>query len=88
MAATTVDDPEAQDIIERALRLPPQVRKDIAIELFESARPPEDPEEVKEAWRAELARRVADIESGRVRMIPLAESMAYLRQHLSETSSR
>jgi len=54
MAATTVDDPEAQDIIQRALRLPPEVRKDIAIELFESARPPEDPEEVKAAWRAEL----------------------------------
>lgn len=88
MATTTFDDAEVQDILQRALRLPAQVRKDIAVELIESATPREDSEEVKEAWRAELARRVADIESGKVRMIPRAEAMAYLRQALSESLDR
>jgi putative addiction module component (TIGR02574 family) len=88
MATTTFEDAEVQDILQRALRLPPQVRKDIAVELFESATPQEDSEVVKEAWRAELARRVADIESGKVRMIPHAEALAYLRQHLSESLPR
>jgi putative addiction module component (TIGR02574 family) len=88
MAIATFEDPEVQDVLQRALRLPPQVRKDIAVELFESAEASEDSEEVTEAWRAELSRRVADIESGKVKMYSIAESMAYLRQHLAESSSR
>lgn len=35
--------------------------------------------EVEEAWAAEVERRIAEIESGRTRLIPAAESIARAR---------
>ena len=38
--------------------------------------------EVDEAWAAEIERRIADVESGTVQVIPVAEALAQVRAAL------
>ncbi len=38
--------------------------------------------DIEEAWAAEVERRIADIESGRVHVIPAAEAIARARDEL------
>ncbi|WP_171001731.1 addiction module protein [Methylobacillus flagellatus] len=38
--------------------------------------------EIEEAWAAETQRRIADIESGAVQLIPIAEALAQVRAAL------
>jgi putative addiction module component (TIGR02574 family) len=38
--------------------------------------------EIEEAWAAEVERRIADVESGAVRVIPISETLAQLRAAL------
>ena len=83
-ATTTPETPEARDIIERALQLPPVERERIAHQLLDSVYPPDDPEEVKRAWRAELQRRMDAICDGTMKSYSVEETMAYLRQALAE----
>lgn len=92
MSATTTpetpENAEARDLVERALRLPPVVREQIAHQLLDSVYPPEDPEEVKKAWRAELQKRFDEIKNGTVKTYSIEETMAYLRQSLAERRAR
>ncbi|HVL13778.1 MAG TPA: addiction module protein [Gemmata sp.] len=83
-ATTTPETPEARDIIERALQLPPVERERIAHQLLDSVYPPDDPEEVKRAWRAELQHRMDAIRDGTMKTYSVEETMAYLRQALAE----
>ncbi|MFO0788092.1 MAG: addiction module protein [Pirellulales bacterium] len=69
------------EIIASALQLPPAEREKIVIALRESLEddsidhcPEELPDEVAAAWSAEIARRIADIDSGRVKTIPSEEA--------------
>lgn len=39
-----------------------------------------DDKEIEEAWAAEIERRIADIESGRVALIPAEEAIARARK--------
>ncbi len=73
-------------IIASALRLPPAEREQIVDALQESLidesidHGPEEPaDEVAAAWSDELARRVADIESGCVQTIPSEEAERMIR---------
>ena len=38
--------------------------------------------EIEEAWAAEVERRIADVESGRVQVIPIADALAQVRAAL------
>jgi putative addiction module component (TIGR02574 family) len=51
---------EAQELLERALKLPPEVRADLATRIFESLEDDDghDPVEAEKAWRDEIVRRV------------------------------
>jgi len=74
------------ELIALALQLPPAERERISEALRESLidesidHGPEDPnEEVEAAWGDEIARRIADIDSGRVKTIPSDEAERMIR---------
>jgi len=76
-----------QEIIEAAMKLPTPRRIALGELLIESAE--EEAElEGREAEDAELLRRIADIESGRVKPVPWAEVKARLRKRLSEAAGK
>jgi putative addiction module component (TIGR02574 family) len=61
-----------RDVLDQALELPVKQRARLAQELLHSLdeAPPEDPEEVAEAWDEEIARRVDEVRSGAVETVP------------------
>ena len=63
--ATRLEDVQAQ-----ALALSPEDRVQLADRLIASVF---DDHDIEEAWAAEVERRVADIESGRTKLIPASE---------------
>jgi len=73
------------EIIASALQLPFSARKEVIIALQESLidasidHGPEEPaEKVEAAWSDEIARRIADIDSGRVKTIPSEEAWKFI----------
>lgn len=69
----------ASEFYEAGLSLPPSVRKDVALRLLDSVEVA-DQESVDEAWTAEIASRVDDILSGKVKTIPHEEVLAHLAE--------
>jgi len=89
MTPTETELREARELIDRAMQMSPIARESIAFELLDSLHgPPEDPEEVRQAWQAETARRVEEIETGRVRLLGAKESLARIEQELQERRGR
>ena len=66
------------ELLQEALDLDPEVRAALAASLLESLEQDID-EDVEAAWRAEIERRVAEIDSGQARLIPWSE----VRDHLT-----
>jgi putative addiction module component (TIGR02574 family) len=64
--------------LREALQLPPKARADIAGTLLRSLDSREDPN-VEEAWAAEVDRRVAEVDSGKVKLIPWERARRRLR---------
>jgi putative addiction module component (TIGR02574 family) len=64
---------EVADIIKKALALPPEARAAIANSLVESLGQIADDVEIEEAWSQEIKRRIEDIDSGKVQLIPYEE---------------
>lgn len=62
----------AHDVLADALRLEPDSRADVAAELLASLDGPADPD-AEQVWDAEIARRIAAIESGAIPLEPWAE---------------
>lgn len=62
-----------------ALKLPPGERAALAQRLLASLDVDAD---IEEAWAAEVERRIADVESGAVQVIPMAEALAQVRSSL------
>jgi putative addiction module component (TIGR02574 family) len=60
----------------RRLKLTPEERVQLADRLIASVF---EDHEVEEAWAVEVERRVAEIESGRSKLIPAAEAIAHAR---------
>jgi len=60
---------KARQVLREALRLPPTARADIAGTLLQSLEVEEDPD-VEAAWAIEIERRLKEVESGRVKLIP------------------
>lgn len=82
MPATTT--PEAEAIIDRALKLSAAEREVIACRLRDSLELPPNTFESPEALKAELKRRIEAYERGEMKTYTLEETMAYLRQVASE----
>jgi len=70
-----------EKVIEGALRLPKSARAALAARLLESLDSEID-EDAEEAWDAEIGRRLDEIDSGRVKMVPWSEA----RRQIMETS--
>ena len=81
--ASSIDDIEAQ-----ALQLTPRQRSDLIRKLIASleGEAADSPEAVARAWDEEIARRVADMESGRVAWIPVEEVFQELDELLAARS--
>jgi putative addiction module component (TIGR02574 family) len=63
---------DATELLKRALALSAEERAELAGSLLESLDgPPEDPEAVEAAWNEEIARRIEDLDSGKVKPVSL-----------------
>ena len=62
-----------------ALKLTPSERAALAQRLLTSL---EEDSEIEDAWAAELDRRIAEVESGAVQVVPIAEALAQIRAKL------
>jgi putative addiction module component (TIGR02574 family) len=63
---------EAGELLKHALTLSDKERAELASDLIDSLDPTVDPD-AELAWQEEIARRLAEIESGRVKTIPWEE---------------
>ncbi len=70
----------ADEILLEALALPTEARASIAGSLIGSLDEDADDEQAEELWSAEIARRVVEIDKGRVQLVSWAEA----RQRLSD----
>ncbi len=69
----------AEQIKAEAMKLSPEERADLADWLWISATPRE---EVKAAWDAEIARRIAEIDAGTAELIPSEEVLTRIDEVL------
>lgn len=65
--------PDVSRILKDALALPPESRAALAGSLFDSLDETVDPDSER-AWATEIRRRLAEIDAGRVRLVPWAEA--------------
>jgi putative addiction module component (TIGR02574 family) len=77
---------EASLILKKALTLPPEARAEIADLLLESLDPSPPDEGVEAAWSEEISRRIDEIDSGKVQLIPYEEIRRRLMARLSDAS--
>jgi putative addiction module component (TIGR02574 family) len=65
---------DATELLKRALALSAEERAELAGSLLESLDGAhDDPEAVEAAWNEEIARRIADLDSGKAKTIPWEE---------------
>lgn len=64
---------EVSELLQKALELPAEARAALAGSLLDSLDDSVDPT-AEEAWRLEIARRIEDLDSGKVKPIPWAEA--------------
>ena len=70
---------DATKLLKDALKLPPADRGALACQLLDSLDDASD-EGVEAAWDREIAKRIAEIDEGRVKMVPWSE----VRRRLGE----
>jgi putative addiction module component (TIGR02574 family) len=75
---------EVSDFLKKALALPPEARAALAGSLLESLDEEPAEEAVKAAWEEEIKRRIEEIDSGKVQMIPYEEVRRRLAARLSD----
>jgi putative addiction module component (TIGR02574 family) len=78
--------PHVKRILDEALSLSDQDRAEIAATLIESLDPDADAQ-THEAWDAEIAKRLAEIDSGAVTTIPWPEVRKMLRESVDGQST-
>ena len=66
-------EPNTRDVLEQALKLPPEARAAIAGSLLESLDQEVD-EDAADRWDEEIAKRVRELKSGQVTPIPWSEA--------------
>jgi len=75
-----------EEVKQFAHELPEEQRIQLADSLYESVgfyEPEEDEGAVSAAWEAEISRRLDEIDSGAVKMIPLEEVLAEMDAHIA-----
>jgi putative addiction module component (TIGR02574 family) len=72
-------DTELEKLEAEAMKLPPEDRAALAQRLLASL---EEDAEIEEAWAVEVERRIAEVESGAVQLIPIEEALARARAAL------
>lgn len=72
---------KARQVLREALSLPPRARADIAGTLLRSLDVEDDPD-VEAAWAIEIERRLKEVESGKVKLIPWEQVRRRLRATL------
>lgn len=77
--------PETEKLLAEALQLPPQARAALAGQLIESLDKEVD-EDAEAAWSAEIARRVKELETGRVKAVPWSEARRQILELPRESS--
>jgi len=77
---------DVSDILKKALALPAEARAAIAGSLLESLNDAPVDEGVEAAWSEEIKRRIEEIDSGKVRMIPYEEVRRRLAARLSDAA--
>lgn len=65
--------PDVSELLKKALALPPEARAALAGSLLESLDDTVD-EAAEEEWNKEIARRIQELDSGKVKPIPWAEA--------------
>jgi putative addiction module component (TIGR02574 family) len=75
---------EVADILKKALALPTDARAAIADSLLESLEASRPDEDVEQAWAEEIKRRIEDVDSGKVQLIPYEEVRRRLLARLSD----
>lgn len=78
---------EVNDILKKALALPPETRAALAGSLLESLDSDLSGDAHEEAWAAEIKRRVEEITSGKIEMIPYDEVRGRLAARLHNAGS-
>ena len=68
-----------ESVLADALKLDPEARAQLASELLASLDGPADPD-AEQAWQAEIARRVADLEAGKLKL----ESWADVKRRIEK----
>ena len=69
---------DAKRLLEEALRLPPDTRGELATKIIESLDDDID-DDAEELWRAEIERRVKDLDAGTAKTVPWEEVRRQLR---------
>ena len=77
---------DVSELLKKALALPPEARAALASSLFESLDEEPADEGVEAAWSEEVKRRIEDIDSGKVQMIPYEEVRRRLAALLSDAT--
>lgn len=72
---------KTQNVIDKALRLTPAQRARVAERILSSLEPQTDPD-VELAWQREIARRLAEVRSGNVRLVSWESVRKRLRDRL------
>jgi putative addiction module component (TIGR02574 family) len=67
---------EVSELLKKALALPPEARAELADSLLESLDAEPADEGVEAAWSVEIQRRIEEIDSGKVKMIPYTKKCA------------
>ncbi len=74
-------DKNADEVLEQALALPIGDRAALADSLLDSLETSAD-HDAGERWRAEIEKRISDLDSGRVQTVPWADVEARLRSRI------
>jgi putative addiction module component (TIGR02574 family) len=72
---------DASEILKEALSLPAEARAALADSLWDSLDSEVEPG-VEDAWRTEIQRRLAELDSGNVRAVPWSEARSLLLSKL------
>ena len=78
--------PDVSELLKKALALPPEARAALAGSLLESLDDEPADEGVEAAWDEEIKRRIEEIDSGKIQMIPYEEVRRRLAALLSDAS--
>lgn len=76
--------PEVSELLKKALTLPAKARAELAGSLLESLDDEPAEEGIEAAWSEEIKRRIEEIDSGKVEMIPYEEVRRRLLARLSD----